>query len=205
MAEKSRGLRDRLKALAPLVDTVRLMLGAARHAFNRHSQVELEKIARLQDDFTLAIDPFFELVETGLKKAPDADQAELLTLQGILSQLEFLAHKISGLADPIRLKSNRGTILADNAFFHVNDLFSRLTGLMRALVDILLYDDASLKAYVLRESHQVREACFREEVETETRMMDNHGQPGASTVYVTILEHFRDSLGHLITLVGNLN
>ena len=48
---------DQLKALCPTVDNLRLMLGAARHAFNRHSLAKLEEIARLKDEITFALDP----------------------------------------------------------------------------------------------------------------------------------------------------
>lgn len=198
-------VREQLKALCPLVDNMRLMLGAARHAFNRHSQAELEKISRLQDTFTLDIDPFFERVEAGLEKASEADKPDLLKLQEILTNLELMAHKISGLAEPIRRKGNHGAILSDRDFFHINDLFSQQTGLMRALVDIFQHNDAALKAYVLNESRKVRDACFRDEVDHETRMMDSPGQPDSWSIYIAILEQFRDSLGHLITIVESLD
>jgi len=183
---------------------MRLMLGAARHAFNRHSLAELEKIAQLQETFTLDIDPFFEQVEAGLKKASEADKPELLKFQEVLSHLEFMADKISGLAEPIRRKGNHGAILSDNDFFHINDLFSQQTGFMRALVDIFQYNDAALKAYVVHESQNLRDTCFGDEVEHETRMMDSPGQPDAWSIYLAILDNFRDILGHLITMVKSL-
>ncbi len=203
MAEELRkkAFRDQLKALCPTVDNMRLMLGAARHAFNRHSQGELEEIARLQDTITLDLDPVFEQVEMGLEKGPEADKPYLLKLQGILSHLELMADKIAGLADPIRRKGNHGAILSDKDFFHINDLFSQQTGFMRALVDIFQQDDASLKAYVLNESQKFRDSCFQDEVEHETRMMDSPGQPDAWSIYLAILDHFREILGHLIDMV----
>jgi Na+/phosphate symporter len=199
-----KGLREQLKALGPLVDNMRLMLGAARHAFNRHSQAELEEIARLHETFTLDIDPFFEQVEAGLEKASEAEKAELLKFREILSHLEFMADKISGLAEPIRRKGNHGAILSDNDFFHINDLFSQQTGFMRALVDIFWYNDAALKAYVVLESQQLRDTCFKDEVEHETRMMDSPGQPDAWSIYIAILDNFRDILGYLVTMVKSL-
>jgi Na+/phosphate symporter len=206
MAEelKKEAFLDQLKALCPTVDNMRLMLGAARHAFNRHSQVELEKISRLQDTFTQDIDPFFEQVEAGLKKASEADKPDLLKLQRILTHLELISNKIYGLAESIRLKGNHDVIFSDKDFFHVNDLFSQQAGFMRALVDIFQHNDAALKAYVLNESRQIMEACFRDEVNHETRMMDSPGQPDAWSIYIAILEHFRDILGHLITIVESL-
>jgi Na+/phosphate symporter len=207
MAEelKKEAFLDQLKALCPTVDNMRLMLGAARHAFNRHSQVELEKISRLQDTFTQDIDPFFEQVEAGLKKASETDKPDLLKLQRILTHLELISNKIYGLAESIRLKGNHDVILSDKEFFHVNDLLSQQAGFMRALVDIFQHNDAALKAYVLNESRQVMEACFRDEVNHETRMMDSPGQPDAWSIYIAILEHFRDILGHLITIVESLH
>jgi Na+/phosphate symporter len=199
------GLKEPATVLCPLVDTVRLMLGAARHAFNRHSQAELEKMALLQRDFTLAIDPLFQEVEAQLRQTPEAEKPEVRKWQTVLGHLEFMAHSVSGLADPIRLKGNRGAILSERDFFLINDLFSQMTGLMRALVDICRLNDPSLKTYVLTESQRMKETCFREEVEHETRMMDSPGQPGAWSVYVAILAHFRDTLGHLTALMESLN
>ena len=55
MTEKALKLdfAHQLHALCPIVDTLRLMFGAARHAFNRSSKAELEELAKLQDTFTL--------------------------------------------------------------------------------------------------------------------------------------------------------
>ncbi len=196
--------RKQLKALCPLVDQVRLMLGAARHAFNRHSQVQLAEMARLQKTIILDLDPLFEEVEAGLAQTPAADQSHLLQLKGILSHLELMAHTVAGLAEPIRRKGNHGAILSDKDFFHLNDSFSRLMGLMRALVDILLHDDPSLKAYALRECQSLRDTCFGEETEHETRMMDSPGQPDAWSIYLEILDSFREILAHYQDIVNSL-
>ena len=198
-------LREELKALCPLVDILRRMLGAARHAFNRHSQKELETISELKDTFTMDIDPFFEQVETALEKASEAEKANLIKFQGILNQLELMAHEIFGLVEPIRRKGNHGTILSDRDFFQINDLFSQQTGFMRALVDIFRQNDAALKAYVLNESRQVRDTCFQDESVHQTGMMDSPGQPGAWSIYIAILDSFRDSLEHLIRILESMD
>ena len=192
---------DQLKALCPLVDNLRLMLGEARHAFNRHSLAKLEEIARLRDDLTYDIDPFFETVEADLGKQAEAEAPDLLKFKEILSHLEFMADRIAALAEPIRRKGNQGVILSDQDFSHVNDLFSQQMGFLRALVDIFLYGDASLRAYVLKESQQVRDTCFQEEVSHESRMMEGPGQHNAWAVYIAILERFQEILGHLMEIV----
>jgi Na+/phosphate symporter len=196
---------EQLKTLCPLVDLLRDTLGTARHAFNRHSRKELETIAELNDTFTLDIDPFFEQVEAALKKAPEAEKAGLLKIQGILNRLELMAREILGLAESIRRKGNQGTILSDQDFFQVNDLFSRQAGFMRALVDIFQQNDAALKTYVLNESRQVRTMCFRDESAHQTGIMDSTGQPGAGAIYIAILESFRDILAQVIGVLESLD
>jgi Na+/phosphate symporter len=194
---------EQLKQLYPLVDLIRRMLGAARHAFNRHSQKELEMISQLKGEFTLDVDPFFMQVETGLENALEAEKPDLIRIQEILTQLELMSVKIAGLADPIRRKGNQGTILPDKDLFFINDLFSRYAGFLRAMVDIFLYNDAALKSYLLNESKEARAECYRDESEHQTRMMDSP-EPGAY-ITVSILELFRDSLGHLVTILEGLD
>ncbi len=112
-----------------------------------------------------------------------------------------MADKIAGLADPIRRKGNHGAILSDKDFFHVNDLFSQQMGLMRALVDIFHHDDPSLKAYLMNEAQKLRDSCFLDEVEHETRMTYSTGQPDAWSIYLDILSHSREILGYLMGIV----
>ena len=207
MAEepKSKVFQDRLKALCPLVDHLRLMIATARHAFNRHSRVQLEEIARLRQTFTLDIDPFFQQVEADLKKGTAADKLYLLKFQGILTHLELMAAGIAGLADQLRYKANHGAILSDQDFFAVNNLFSQLTGFMRALVDIFEVDDPTLKAYVREECQKLTAGWYRSESNHETRMMDSPGQPDAWSVYLAILEASREIAGHLEDIVKSLD
>ncbi len=194
-----------MKELWPTMDNLRLMLVAARHAFNRHSQAELAEIARLRDDIILDLDPIFEKLEINLKNCTEGEKPDLLKHQGIVFQMEAMADKIAKLADPIRRKGNRGAILADQDLFFINDLFSRLTGVMSTLVDIFHINDASLKAYVLTEGEKLRDSCFRNEAEHETRMMDSPGQADAWSIYIDLLKRFREILGHLLNIVKSLD
>lgn len=203
--QRQQDFQDQLKALCPLVDNMRLMIAAARHAFNRHSQAQLEEMTRLQQAFTLDIDPFFEQVEKGLKKGAAADKPYLLKLQKILTNLELMTDKIARMADHLRHKANHGAILSDQDFFAVNNLFSQLTGFMRSLVDIFQINDASMKTYVLQESHKLTAGWFRSETDHEARMMDTPGQPDAWSIYLAILELSREIVGHLEDIVKSLD
>lgn len=197
--------RDQIKALCPLVDNIRLMISAARHAFNRHSQAQLEAMVRLHKAFTLEIDPFFERVEAGEKKGAAAEQPDWVKLRKVLTHLELMADRIASLADHLRYKANHGVILAEQSLIVVNNLFSDLTGLMQTLVDIFELNDPSLKAYVLQECRKLTDAWFREQVAHETRMMDGFGQPDAWSVYLAILERGREVAGHLTDIIKSLD
>ena len=200
-AQTSETVLNRLQELEPTVENMRLMLGAARHAFNRHSKEKLTEIAQLLDDITLDLDPIFEDLDADLEKAPEADRPDLLKVKEIVSQVELMAHRIAELAEPIRRKGNKGAILADKDLFCINDLFSQQTGFMRTLVDILHINDPGLKAYVLSEGEKLRDECFRNEKEHETRMMDSPGQAGAWSIFIDLLNGFREILGHLLNIV----
>ncbi len=203
--QAEQAFKAKLKELCPLVDTVRLMVEAARHVFNRHSQAQLEKIAQMQKDFTLDIDPFFEDVEEGLKKGSGDDQPYLTKQQNILSHLELMADRVASLADQLRYKVNHGVILSEEDLFFVNNLFSQLTGFLHSLVDILQVNDPSLKAYVLQESQKQKDLWFSSEEDHRTRMMDSPGQPDAWSVYLAILEHSREIVGHLGDIIKSLD
>ena len=203
--EPSQVFQEKLKRLCPLVDQIRLMLGAARHGFNRHSLAKLEEIVRMRNTFTLAIDPFFTEVEAALRKAPQELRPYLVKFQGVISELELLADSVSKLEEPIRRKGNQGTILSDEDFFHVNDLFSRQTGLLRALVDILQQNDPALKAYVLNECRKLKDECFQDRAAHGARMIDSPGRPASFAIYLAILERFRDTVGHLEEIVTGLD
>lgn len=203
-APKQQDFRNQVKALCPLVDHIRLMLVAAWQAFNRHSRAQLEEIAKIHQTFTLEIDPFFERVEQGLKNCSPADKPALLALQEILTNLELTAAKVAGLTSSLQYKANHGAILSDQDVFVVNNLFSRLTGFMRALVDIFQINDAALKAYLGQECEKIREGWFRSETDHEARMMDTPGRPDAWSVYLAILKASREVSTYLEAIVKGL-
>mgnify|MGYP005837100447 CR=1 FL=1 len=202
--QREKAFREQLKALCPLVDQVRLMLAAARHAFNRHSQAQLEEMASLHKTFTLEIDPCFERVKKGLTKASAAEEPYLPKLQQILTDLELMAHKVAGLAEPLRYKANKGALLSDQDVFAINNVFSQLGGLLQTLVDIFQINDASLKAYVRQEIQKLSGGWFQSGTDHQTGMMDTPGQPAAWSVYLAILKVSREVVGHLEDIVKNL-
>lgn len=207
MAEEftEQAFREQLDALCPTVDNLRRMFGAIRHAFNRNSTAELEELARLQDTITLDLDPVFEKAEEALKKPSATEKPYWLRLHGILTHLEIIGANAASLESPIRKKIKDNTIFSDKDFMHVNHLFTQHAGLMRALVDILKQDNAPLKEYILKESEQLIAGCFAATADHETHMMNSFGQPKAWSIYLSMLDHTRVILRHLMDIVKLLS
>ena len=207
MAEEQREkvFREQLKGLCPQVDQVRLMLAAARHAFNRHSQAQLEEMARLHKTFTLDLDPWFEKVKKDRRKASADDKAYLLKFEKVLTELELMAHKVASLEEHLRYKAKKGVILSDKDVFAINNVFSKLGGFLQTLVDIFQINDAALKAYVLEETQKLAGSSFQSGTAHETGMMDTPGQPDAWSVYLAILEVSREVVKHLEEIIKSLD
>ena len=197
--------KETLKALCPIIVNLCDMLVAARHAFNRHSVKELEGLAALQKTVTLEIDPIFEKVEIALEKKRQAEQPVLLRLQGVLTHLEIIGAQIGGMADPIRMKTKGGALFSDEDVIFLNNLFSKLTGLLRTLLDVFTYGDPLLRKYILEEGASLRDECFTRAQDHESRMMDDFGHPQAWGIYLAILEQARLILGHLVDLIKILD
>ena len=98
-----------LADLAASVDNLRLMIGAARQAFNRSSLAELEEILRLQDIVTLDLDEYFEEIELAQSEPANAGNAYLKKLYGLLGHLEHSADEIKQMTEPIRRKIKEAT------------------------------------------------------------------------------------------------
>jgi Na+/phosphate symporter len=193
--------RAKLEALPPTVDNIRLMCGAARQAFNRSSLAELEEINRLQDIITLDLDEVFEEVELAQAEKANADNPYLKKLYGVLGHLEHIADEMKKMAEPIRRKIKESALIADQDYFHVNDLFTHVKGLLRGLADLLASENPPLKRYLLAEADQLLEQCFKAATEHETTMSHSFGHPHAFAIYLEMLQIFKLILNHLINLI----
>jgi Na+/phosphate symporter len=194
--------RTTLAALSPSVDNIRQMVGATRHAFNRRSLVELEEIKQLQEDIiTLDLDEFFEEIELAQAEPGNADNFYLRKLYGILGQLEHIADELKKLGEPIRRKIKESALIADKDYFHINDLFTHVKGLLRGLADLFHAENPPLKRYLLGEADHMLEHCFTAATEHETTMTHSFGHPHAFAIYLEMLEKFKLVLNHLKNIV----
>ncbi len=193
--------RVQLAALSPTVDNIRLMVGAARQAFNRSNLAELEEIKRLQDIITLDLDEFFEEVELAQAERTNDGNPYLKKLYGVLGHLEHIADEMKQLGEPIQRKIKEAALIADKDYFHINDLFTHVKGLLRGLADLFYDENKPLKNYLLAEANNMIEGSFQAAVEHETTMTHSFGHPHAFAIYLEMLERFKFILNHLINIL----
>lgn len=191
----------KLGELSPTVDQIRLMMAALRRAFNRSKMAELEVLPKLQDNITLDLDEFFEDVELAQGEPGQAQNPYLIKLQGILGHLEHIANEFNLMAEPVQRKIKESLIIPDKDFFHVNDLFVHVKGLLRGLADLFHAVNPPLRRYLLGQAEHIQAHCFQAATEHETTMSHSFGHPQAFAVYFEIMERFKKILGHLTALV----
>ena len=193
--------REQLGALCPTVDNLRRMLGTARHAFNRHSTEDFAELVRLLDAVSLALDPVFEKTEKALQNPGAADRPYWGRLHEVITHLELMGAAIVALENPIREKIKDNIIFSDKDFIHINQVFTHHTGLLRALADIFTTDNASLKDYVLQESEALITGGFAAVAAHESHTLESLGQPKAWSIYLSLLDHSRIIVRHLMDVV----
>ncbi len=177
------------------------MVGATRQAFNRSSLAELAEIKRLQEIITLDLDEFFEEIEITQAEPANAGNFYLKKLYGILGHLEHIADEVKRLGEPIQRKIKEASLIADKDYFHVNDLFTHVKGLLRGLADLFHAENPPLKRYLLAEADQLLEHCFKAATDHETTMTHSFGHPHAFAIYLEIVEKFKLILNHLKNII----
>ncbi|MGQ9920696.1 MAG: hypothetical protein ACUVRZ_05135 [Desulfobacca sp.] len=191
----------KLAALSPTVDNIRLVLAALRRAFNRSDLHELAVLPKLRDTITLDLDEFFEEVEIAQTDAQHKHNPYLVKLTGILGHLEHIANEFKLMAEPIERKIKGSIIIPDKDFYHVNDLFIHVKGLLRGLADLFHAVNPPLRRYLLVRAEHIREHCFQAATEHQTTMTHSFGHPQSFAVYFEIMDRFKKILGHMTDLI----
>ncbi|MBP1725269.1 MAG: hypothetical protein H6Q51_567, partial [Deltaproteobacteria bacterium] len=128
-------------ALSPVIENLRRMLGAARHAFNRNNLEDVQELTRLRGVTSQEIKATLEQVESATAKRPEAERIRLVRIHEILNHMQLICENIAALGEPIRKKILDKLLFTDKAFFDVNYVFTHQTGLMRSLLDFLKTDN----------------------------------------------------------------
>ncbi len=197
--------KQQQETLAPIIDKLRRMIGAARNAFNRHSRASLEELKNLREEVDRDIKEAIGETDAAISGKSEAEKGALLRTHTILSHLEIMSENIAGLAEPIRKKIQEGVLFTDKAFSQTNYLFNHQTGMLRSLLDIVKTDNDFLKKYVLEEGRILIQLCLDVATEHETRMIEGLCMPQASPVFLAILDRFRLIWRHVLHIIKLLS
>lgn len=190
-----------LDALSPVIENLRRMLGAARHAFNRNSLEDIQELTRLREVTSPEIKATLERVQSATAKRPEAERVPLVRIHEILNHLQLICENIAALGEPLRKKMIDKLLFTDKAFFDVNYLFTHQTGLMRSLLDFLKTDNPLLRKYVEEEAQNLIQMCLNAATEHENRLIEGICLPQASPVFLGILDHMRLICRHVLGVV----
>jgi len=188
-------------ALSPVIENLRRMLGAARHAFNRNNLEDVQELTRLRGVTSQEIKATLEQVESATAKRPEAERIRLVRIHEILNHMQLICENIAALGEPIRKKILDKLLFTDKAFFDVNYVFTHQTGLMRSLLDFLKTDNQLLRKYSEEEAQNLIEVCLNAATEHENRLIEGICLPQASPVFLGILDHMRLICRHVLGVV----
>ena len=188
-------------ALSPVIENLRRMLGAARHAFNRNNLEDVQELTRLRGVTSQEIKATLEKVESATAKRPEAERIRLVRIHEILNHMQLICENIAALGEPIRKKILDKLLFTDKAFFDVNYVFTHQTGLMRSLLDYLKTDNQLLRKYSEEEAQNLIEVCLNAATEHENRLIEGICLPQASPVFLGILDHMRLICRHVLGIV----
>lgn len=190
-----------LDALSPVIENLRRMLGAARHAFNRNNIEDVQELTRLREVTSQEIKATLEQVESATAKRPEAERVRLVRIHEILNHLQLICENIAALGEPIRKKILDKLLFTDKGFFDVNYVFTHQTGLMRSLLDFLKTDNQLLRKYSEEEAQNLIQVCLNAATEHENRLIEGICLPQASPVFLGILDHMRLICRHVLGVV----
>ncbi len=172
---------------AQLID----MVGAARDAFNRHSGTSLEQLKHLHGELARKIKALEEELNILVGKVSKDQRASLIRLQSVLTHLQMMGDNLLELSQPLGRKMQEGILFSDKAVSQANQLFDRLTGILRSILDTLKTDNDFLKSYVLEEGQRLTQDCNDFATEHEARLIEGLCLPQAAPLFLALLDAMR--------------
>ncbi|MDN5347470.1 MAG: hypothetical protein PWP65_1034 [Clostridia bacterium] len=122
---------------------------------------------------------------------------------------QHIFNDINNLADTINIKIQEGVLFSDKAIFEMRELFEGMDELMRHMQDLLLTQNPILAQYILRKTTEYKDKmrCFT--TEHEERLIKGICLPRSSTLYLNLMEAFKDLATRMETIVkeckGNMS
>lgn len=189
--------------IAPIIDQLLTMMGAARDAFNRHSRDRLQELQTLQGAVSQHITAASRQLKSLVARKPEAESKFLLRLENVLNGLGSIDANLGALADPIHKKIKGGVLFSDKAVSQTNYLFDQHAGMIRSLLDIVKTDNQFLKNYVRNEGRNLLQACADYATEHQDRLIEGLCTPQAAPIFLAILDAMR-SVGQTEVKIATL-
>jgi Na+/phosphate symporter len=182
----------------PVFDKLGEMVGTCREAFNRHSGASLGQLKNLHGELTLEIKRAVEDLGALAAKALKDQKASFIRLQSVLTHLQMVGDNLEALSSPIDRKIKEGVLFSDKAVAQANQLFDRLTGILRSILDALKTDNEFLKHYVMEEGQGLTQSCNDFATEHEARLIEGVCLPQAAPLFLAILNGLRTAGQHTV-------
>ncbi|MGQ9688035.1 MAG: hypothetical protein ACUVXF_04495 [Desulfobaccales bacterium] len=181
------------------------MVVSARDAFNRHSDASLEQLKKLVGDLNSDIKTVGDYLCSLTAKMPENQRVSLIRLQSVLTHLQVIGSTLEGLSAPIARKIKDGILFSDKAVAQANQLFDRLTGILRSLLDVMKTDNEFLKRYVMEEGQGLTQACKDFATEHEARLIEGLCLPQAAPLFLALLDGVGAAGHHAIKIAKILS
>ena len=181
------------------------MVGTSRNAFNRHSGASLEKLKNLHGELALEIQSAVGDLGTLAAKASEEKKASLIRLQSVLTHLQMVGDNLEALSTPISRKIREEVLFSDKAVAQANQLFDRLTGILRSILDALKTDNEFLKRYVMAEGQRLTQSCNDFATEHEARLIEGLCLPQAAPLFLAMLNGLRNAGQHTMNIARILD
>ncbi len=188
---KEKFSEEQAAIVAPLIEKLLTMIGAARDAFNRHSRDRLQELQSLQGAVTRDLGLTSRQIKSLIARKSAAEQQVLLRLEAALGRLGAIDANLGSLAAPLRQKIQGGVLFSDKAVAQTNQLFDQHAGMVRSLLDIVKTDNQFLKTYVQNEGRNLIQSCADYATEHESRLIEGVCTPQAAPIFLAILETMR--------------
>ncbi len=177
--------------IAPIINQLLTMVGAARDAFNRHSRDRLQELENLQGALAQNIATASREVTALAVRKPGAEEKVLRRLDPLVNRLGTIAANLGGLTDPIQKKIKGAVLFSDKAVSQINYLFDQHAGMIRSVLDIVKTDNQFLKNYVEKEGRNLVQACADYATEHQDRLIEGLCTPQAAPIFLGILDAMR--------------
>jgi Na+/phosphate symporter len=174
------------------------MVGTSRDAFNRHSGASLGQLKNIHGELTLEIKRAVDDLGALAAKAPEDRRASFIRLQSVLTHLQMVGDNLEALSTPIDRKIKEGVLFSDKAVAQANQLFDRLTGILRSILDALKTDNEFLKNYIMAEGQRLTQSCSDFATEHEARLIEGVCLPQAAPLFLAMLNGLRTAGQHTV-------